>query len=87
MELPRSGLVCICGESGCGKSSFLNAISCFVPYKGSIMVDGLELNSLSESESSNFRLKNIGFVFQDFKLFINQKLFFTKKCPWSVKPP
>ncbi|MCQ2086981.1 MAG: ABC transporter ATP-binding protein/permease [Bacilli bacterium] len=73
-ELPRKGLVCICGDSGCGKSSFLNALSGFIPFEGSISVDGIEIKELNDNDSADFRLRNIGFVFQDFKLFVNQNV-------------
>jgi len=71
-SLPRTGLICICGDSGSGKSSLLNAISCLIPFSGSIRIDGLDIRNLSENEAASFRLKHIGFVFQDFKLFMNQ---------------
>lgn len=74
LSLPRKGFVCVCGESGIGKSSLLNAISGLIPFEGSIKIDGIEMSSLTEEQSSDFRLKNIGFVFQDFKLFVNQSV-------------
>ena len=72
LSLPRTGLFCVCGESGCGKSSLLNAISSIIPFRGSIRIDEIEIGSLNDADSANYRLRNIGFVFQDFKLFDNQ---------------
>ena len=74
IEFPRNGLICICGESGSGKTSLVNAISSLIDLKGSIKFDGIEISSLNDKEGANFRIKNIGFVFQDFKLFDNQSV-------------
>ncbi len=59
----------IIGPSGFGKTTLLNLISgIYLPQLGKITIDEKNLNSLSESERRSFRLLNIGFVFQDFKL-------------------
>ena len=65
----RYGLIAICGDSGCGKTTLLNCLSCLLDFEGEIDIDGVNLSKLKEEEKDNFRLKNIGFVFQDFKLF------------------
>ncbi|MBO4682491.1 MAG: ABC transporter ATP-binding protein [Bacilli bacterium] len=67
--LPDKGLVLICGDSGCGKTTLLNCISSLLTYNGQIIINGISLENLSESGRNEFRNKNIGFVFQDFKLF------------------
>ncbi len=68
-SFPRTGLIAICGDSGCGKTTFLNCLSCLLDYEGEIIVDGVNLSKLSEEEGDIYRLKHIGFIFQDFKLF------------------
>ena len=70
-SLPRYGLVVIYGPSGCGKTTLLNCLSALLPFEGDIEIDGSHIKDLSEKEKNTFRLKNIGFVFQDFKLFEN----------------
>lgn len=84
LSFPRTGLFCVCGESGSGKSSLLNAISSIIPFSGSIKVDGVEINGLKDIESANYRLKNIGFIFQDFKLFNSQTVEQNITFPLSV---
>ena len=66
---PRNGLIAICGDSGCGKTTFLNCLSCLLEFEGEINVDGVKLSKLNDREKDLFRLKHIGFIFQDFKLF------------------
>lgn len=69
IKFPRYGLIAICGDSGCGKTTLLNCLSNLLPFEGEIEIDGVNISKLSEEEKVLFRLKNIGFVFQDFKLF------------------
>ena len=74
MTLPDHGLVLIYGDSGCGKTTLFNCLSSLLTYKGNIVIDGLSLESLSESSKNSFRNQNIGFIFQDFKLFSNDSV-------------
>lgn len=69
LELPRFGLVVIYGPSGCGKTTLLNCISGLLTYNGNIKIDSQSLDNLSDDSLSTFRLRNYGFIFQDFKLF------------------
>lgn len=69
LTLPSKGLVSFVGPSGCGKSTLLNAISGLISYEGKIIIDGINLQKYDMAKSNNFRLNNIGFIFQDFKLF------------------
>ena len=72
LKLPRYGMVAIQGPSGCGKTTFLNCLAGLIPFEGDIRIDGYEYKNKSESQNSLFRLSNIGFVFQDFRLFDNE---------------
>lgn len=59
----------IVGPSGSGKTTFLNQIGGLdTPTEGRIVVDGNEITKLSESKLFDFRLRNIGFVFQSYNL-------------------
>lgn len=59
----------ILGASGSGKSTLLNMISgILLPDGGTITIDGLNVTGLSQKEKDNFRIKNIGYIYQDFKL-------------------
>ena len=57
------------GASGCGKSTLLNMIAgVLTPSSGVIMTNGIELSALSQREKDAYRIANIGYIFQDFKL-------------------
>ncbi|MCQ2776231.1 MAG: ABC transporter ATP-binding protein/permease [Bacilli bacterium] len=69
LDFPRTGIVAILGPSGCGKTTLLNCIGGLIPFFGSIKINN---QSIREEDADNFRLQNIGFVFQDFRLFNNE---------------
>lgn len=59
----------ILGVSGSGKTTLLNIIAGIVnPKEGKVLIDDVDITSLSQKEKDNFRLENIGYIFQDFKL-------------------
>ncbi len=61
--------VALWGPSGCGKSTLLNIISGLLrPDRGTVIVNGVDITKLSESQLDHFRGENIGFIFQTFNL-------------------
>ena len=57
------------GASGCGKSTLLNMIAGIIsPSAGSIIIDNKDMTAASQKEKDKFRINNIGYIFQDFKL-------------------
>ena len=61
--------VAVIGPSGSGKTTLLNLVAgIFVPDQGTVTVDEVSVNSLNDAGRRDFRISNIGFVFQDFEL-------------------
>jgi len=61
--------VALRGESGSGKTTFLNMIAGILrPDAGSILINGRDVAQLSESARDRFRAENLGYIFQTFKL-------------------
>ena len=57
------------GPSGCGKTTLLNLLGGLdQPTSGSILIAGTDITALSDNELIDFRLHNIGFVFQAYNL-------------------
>ena len=59
----------IVGPSGSGKTTLLNVIGGLDDAtEGSVIIDGVKINELSSRKLTDFRMKNIGFVFQAYNL-------------------
>jgi putative ABC transport system ATP-binding protein len=69
LSVERGELVAIMGPSGSGKSTLLTiAGSLEQPSSGQVLVEGVELASVSRSDQAQMRRRSIGYVFQDFNL-------------------
>ena len=61
--------VAVIGPSGSGKTTLLNLVAgILTPGKGNIRIGNDEISGLSDTARRNFRIANIGFIFQDFGL-------------------
>lgn len=70
LEARFGEMVYIVGPSGSGKTTLLSLISGILrPNEGSVEVKGKDIWRLGKDEIADFRLKTIGFVFQDYHLF------------------
>ena len=63
------------GASGCGKSTLLNLIAgVLTPREGSVFIDGWDICAASQKARDAFRIQNIGYIFQDFKLLEDMRV-------------
>jgi len=69
LKIENDEFTAIVGPSGSGKTTLLNIIGGLDrPTSGSVKVNGIELNGMSDNDLIKFRLKHIGFVFQSYNL-------------------
>lgn len=68
-KVDQGEFIAIMGESGSGKTTLLNILATLdKPTKGTVILNGQDITKIKESSLAEFRLKNLGFVFQDFNL-------------------
>lgn len=69
LEVEQGEFTAIVGPSGSGKTTLLNMIGGLdQPTSGGVVVNGVDLSDLTGGELTEFRLQNIGFVFQAYNL-------------------
>ena len=69
ISIPSRKFTVIIGQSGSGKTTMLNLIGCIdTPSGGAVEVCGEAMAMLSDDRTSDFRARNIGFIFQNFNL-------------------
>jgi putative ABC transport system ATP-binding protein len=75
LKIESGDFTVILGASGSGKSTFLNVISGLEkPDSGSILYDSQDITLLPDDELTEFRRKNVGFIFQQYYLLPNMNV-------------
>ena len=65
----KGEFVAIMGESGSGKTTLLNILAALdKATSGTVILDGMDVGKIKESQLAKFRRDNMGYVFQDFNL-------------------
>ena len=69
LEIDRGEFIAIAGASGSGKSTLMNVLGCLdIPTRGQYILDGSDVATLNDSQLSQIRNKEIGFIFQGYNL-------------------
>jgi putative ABC transport system ATP-binding protein len=69
LKIEAGEFTAVVGPSGSGKTTLLNIVGGLdEPTKGEVFIDGVKITGLSGKEKTDFRMKNIGFVFQAYNL-------------------
>lgn len=75
LQIEDGDFAVITGASGSGKSTLLNVISGLErPEGGQVIYDGKDISALSDSQLTEFRRENIGFIFQQYYLLPNMNV-------------
>ena len=82
IHVENGEFVAVMGPSGCGKSTLLNILGLLDnPTDGKYFFDNQEVGHLKESQRTQFRKGNIGFVFQSFNLIDELNVFENVELP------
>jgi putative ABC transport system ATP-binding protein len=69
LDIDSGSFVCVAGPSGSGKTTLLNMIGLIdAPTSGTVSVAGEDIQSLPERQTTRFRSRTLGFIFQTFNL-------------------
>jgi putative ABC transport system ATP-binding protein len=69
MHVEQGEMISIIGPSGSGKSTMLNLLGCLDrPSRGSYILGGRDVSTLSDNQLSDIRANEIGFIFQSYNL-------------------
>lgn len=69
LAVEKEGFVAVVGPSGSGKTTLLGLLAGLDrPTEGRVLLDGIDLSTLTEDGRARFRARNVGFVFQTFQL-------------------
>ncbi|MCM1086600.1 MAG: ABC transporter ATP-binding protein [Muribaculaceae bacterium] len=75
LKIDDGDFAVILGASGSGKSTLLNVMSGLErPENGEVVYDGEDISRLSDDQLTQFRKKNIGFIFQQYYLLPNMNV-------------
>jgi ABC-type lipoprotein export system ATPase subunit len=69
LSVERGEMVAIMGPSGCGKTTLLNCLAGLEEFEqGAIYIDGSPLKGMSDNKKTEYRAREMGFVFQSYNL-------------------
>ena len=85
LVIPKHQTTAIIGPSGFGKTTLLNLLAgILAPDKGAVVINDTRIDLLSDDAKREFRIKHIGFVFQDFRLLEYLNVADNIKLPYRI---
>ena len=85
LEIAAGEKLAVIGPSGSGKTTLLNLVSGIIqPVRGEIQVADTQIERLSDAARRDFRINQIGFVFQDFELIDYLNVFDNIVHPYRI---
>jgi len=77
--------IAVVGPSGSGKTTLLNLLAgILTPMQGDVQIGGIAVSNLGDAGRRDFRISNIGFVFQDFELLDYLSIFDNILHPYRI---
>jgi ABC-type lipoprotein export system ATPase subunit len=87
LSAERGSSVAFVGPSGSGKTTLLNLIAGIVtPRRGSIKAGDVEVTSLTDAARRDFRVRNVGLIFQEFELLDYLNVLDNILLPYRINP-
>lgn len=86
LTVNKGDIVTVVGRSGSGKSTLLNLVSGYIsPSSGEMIINGTNVTRFDEKKWAEFRLENLGFIFQSFQLIPSLTTFENVELPLTLK--
>lgn len=86
LHVQKGEIVSLVGKSGSGKSTLLNLIGGFIhPTDGEVWINEQKVTGLSEMDFADFRLRHVGFIFQNFQLIPSMTAYQNIELPLTLK--
>jgi len=84
-KIDEGDFVAIIGASGSGKSTMMHLVGALdVPTSGQVLLDGVDITKLTESELARIRGLKIGFIFQSFNLYPSLSVYENIALPMRI---
>ena len=69
LDISSGEQIALVGPSGCGKTTLANLIAgIYLPASGTVRINEAEISGLNDQARRDYRIANIGFIFQEFEL-------------------
>lgn len=87
LDVPRGDFLALMGPSGSGKTTLLNLIAGIdSPTRGSLVIDGVDLATLSRNGLAAWRSEHVGYIFQLYNLVPVLTAFENVELPLLLRP-